>query len=72
METILVGCVVWVLEVFSHPLAGEGMRKKGWAGSVRCGSAFLQHSQTCLVASPGGAVMVTQVPLVSLNVQPFM
>lgn len=29
METFLVGCVVWVLEVFSHLLAGEGDVRKG-------------------------------------------
>lgn len=29
METFLVGCVVWVLELFSHPLDGEGDVKEG-------------------------------------------
>lgn len=57
----------------SGPTVGEGGVKEGDGQEVKDGSAFLQHSQTCLAASPGGAAMIvtTPVPLVSLNVRPF-
>lgn len=41
METFLVGCVVWVLEVFSHPLVGEEHVKEGDEQEVE---SVAQHS----------------------------
>lgn len=45
METFLVGCVVWVLEIFSHPLEGDGQEVKGVAqhSCSRARLAWLLH-----------------------------
>lgn len=61
METFLVGCVVWVLEIFSHPLEGDGQEVKGVA-QHSCSTARLAWFFTWTCSNDGHHSSASGIP----------